>query len=132
MPANPERELARLRARFQQRAEELSQIGFMIRGSIIERLSRCGSTGCGCHDEPPRLHGPYWQWTSKVKGKTVTRNLSDDEVSRYREWMENAKRFDQIVQDLHHLSAEADQVLRTTQRESASRKVSAPGPPARS
>jgi hypothetical protein len=112
MTSHPERELARLRARYQQRAQEVAELGFLMRGSILQRFSRCGTPGCGCHDEPPRLHGPYRQWTRKVKGKTVTRNLSEEQVSRYREWMENAKRLDEIIQELQDLSAQADQILR--------------------
>lgn len=117
MSANDERRLARLRARFLSKAQELSELGFVMRGSILERFSRCGSAGCGCHDEPPRLHGPYWQWTAKLKGKTVTRNLSDDQVKRYRQWMDNAQRVDRIVQELYDVSAEADLLLRSLERE---------------
>lgn len=117
MAINAERQLARLRARAYERVQELSRLGFVMRGSILERFSRCGSPGCGCHDDPPRLHGPYWQWTAKTRGKTVTRNLSQDQVKRYREWMENARRLDEIVQQLFDLSAQADELLRTMERE---------------
>lgn len=121
MAANAERQLARLRARFETRACELAQVGFMIRGSIIERFSRCGTAGCACHDDPPKLHGPYWQWTTKVKGKTVTRNLSDEQKRRYQEWMDNAKRVDQIVADLFELSTQADVLLRDVERKERER-----------
>jgi hypothetical protein len=119
MSAQDERQLARLRARFYERAQELSELDFVIRGSILERFSRCGSPGCGCHDDPPRLHGPYWQWTAKVGGKTVTRNLSEDQVKRYREWMDNAQRVDALVSELFELSTQADEVLRGLEREAA-------------
>lgn len=119
MSAHDERTLARLRARAYEKSRELADLGFVMRGSIMERYSRCGSPGCGCHDDPPRLHGPYWQWTAKVAGKTVTRNLSDDQVRRYREWMDNAQRLDQIVAELFDISAQADEVLRGLERETA-------------
>ena len=119
MSVNDERQLARLRARAFEKAQELSELGFLMRGSIIERFSRCGSPGCGCHDEPPRLHGPYWQWTAKVGGKTVTRNLSEHQVKRYREWKDNAQRLDAIVAELFKLSAQADEVLRGLERQAA-------------
>ncbi len=31
----------------------------------------CGKPGCACKALPPRLHGPYYQWTRKVDGKTA-------------------------------------------------------------
>jgi hypothetical protein len=117
MAATDERKLARLKARFHQRATELAERGFLMRGSIIERFSRCGSPGCACHADPPKLHGPYWQWTSKVKGKTVTRNLSDEQKRRYEEWMDNAQRVDRIVAELYEISTEADAILREVERE---------------
>lgn len=120
MSAQDERQLARLGARAYDKGRELAELGFVMRGSIIERFSRCGSPGCGCHDDPPRLHGPYWQWTAKVDGKTVTRNLSEEQVGRYREWMDNARRLDGIVSELFELSARADEVLRGLEREAAS------------
>jgi len=122
MSSDAERQLARLRESFRQKAQELPKLGFVIRGSIIERFSHCGSPGCGCHGEPPRLHGPYWQWTAKLNGKTVTRNLSEHQVQRYREWMDNALRLDRLVQQLHGLSAQADEILRTLERQAAAPK----------
>ena len=117
MSANEERKLARLRAHAYQKAQELADLGFVLRGSILERFSLCGSAGRACHADPPRLHGPYWQWTAKVAGKTVTRNLSDHQVQRYREWMDNAQHLDQIVAELFDLSTQADAVLRELERQ---------------
>ena len=117
MTASDERQLARLKARFHQRTTELADVGFLMRGSIIQRFSRCGSPGCACHTDPHRRHGPYWQWTTKVKGKTVTRNLSDEQKLRYEEWMDNAKRMDAIVAELYEISGQADASLRDLERE---------------
>lgn len=119
--ATAQRPLEPLRSRRQALLEQLTEVGFVIRGSILERFSRCGSPGCACHADPPRLHGPYWQWTAKIKGKTVTRNLTQQQVARYREWVDNAQRLDQIVQQLHELSAQADAILRSQERDSAPR-----------
>ena len=72
---------------------------------LVTRSSRCGSLTCACHSDPGRLHGPYLSWTRKVDGKTVTRNLSPDQVDRYRAWFDNAKRLRQLVGELEELSA---------------------------
>jgi hypothetical protein len=121
MATHPERELARLRAELEAQAQELSRVGFRFKGSLVKRYKQCGSARCACKADPPHLHGPYWQWTSKVKGKTVTRLLREEEVGRYREWMENARRFEEITQTLQALSDEADRILRSSLRASASR-----------
>ncbi|MGH9186515.1 MAG: DUF6788 family protein [Acidimicrobiales bacterium] len=64
------------RARQRQIGAEIAKLGFCLPGSLVQRTSRCGNPTCGCHTDPSRLHGPYWFWTRKVNGKTVTRNLS--------------------------------------------------------
>lgn len=119
MSATTERQLARLRARFELRAHELADVGFILRGTILQRFSHCGSPGCACHTDADRMHGPYWQWTAKVRGKTVTRSVSEEQLSRYRLWMDNAKRFDEIVGELQDLSAQAHALLTALERASA-------------
>ena len=86
---------------------ELATIRFVLPGSVTERWSRCGNQGCSCHDEPSKLHGPYQTWTRAVKGKTVTRNLTQDQVSRYTPWLEDARRLRQLVSELKELSLRA-------------------------
>jgi len=121
MTSHPEREFARLRASFYQRIQDLADLGFVIKGSLLERSKRCSSPGCACQTNPERWHGPFWQWTSKVKGKTVSRTLKEDQVRRYREWMDNSKRLEAIVQDLYDLSDQADAILRTIEHPPAHR-----------
>jgi hypothetical protein len=118
MPPPPDRQLARLQARYQKQAAELAHLGFMLKGSVLQRFLPCGNPGCRCHADPPRLHGPYWQWTSKVAGKTVTRMLNPQQARRYRTWIANGKRFKTIVQKLHHIADQADAILRVQERKS--------------
>jgi hypothetical protein len=119
MAAHHERQLARLRARAYEKTQELADVGFVLRGTLLQRFKRCSSPGCACHADPPSLHGPYWQWTAKVEGKTVTHALSDDQVQRYREWMHNAQQLDRILAELFDISAQADAVLRDLERQAS-------------
>jgi hypothetical protein len=85
-------------------ARELSKIGFVLPGSLINRSTSCGKPGCKCQADPPQLHGPYWEWTRKVSGKTQTRRLSDAEAARYKPWFDNRRRLRELVADLQELS----------------------------
>ena len=49
--------------------------GPALPGTLIIRAYACGKTSCRCHADPPRLHGPYAEWTRKIAGKTITRRL---------------------------------------------------------
>lgn len=120
MSAHTERRLARIRARFDERAHELAHVGFHLKGSLIERFTRCSSAGCACHQDPPKLHGPYWQWSTKIDGKTVTRRVREDQLSRYRAWMDKGQRVEELLRELQELSLEADRILRDREPESSS------------
>ena len=83
---------------------QLAEIGFISTGSVIRRHTTCGKTGCRCQADPPQPHGPYWQWTRKVAGKTVTRRLSREQYERYQAWFDNARRLRQLTSQLEELS----------------------------
>jgi hypothetical protein len=77
--------------------EALSQItaglaaaGLALPGTLTIRAYRCGKQNCRCHADPPRLHGPYAEWTRKINGKTVTRRLTPAELADYQPLFDNA------------------------------------------
>jgi hypothetical protein len=91
-------------------AAELAAIaatGMVLPGSITERRTRCGRPSCGCHADPPRLHGPYWQWTRKVAAKTVCRWLSPEQHHDYQAWIDNDRRLRDLLARLEALGAAA-------------------------
>jgi uncharacterized protein DUF6788 len=81
-------------------AAELADLGLALPGSLIQRRVRCGWSGCRCHHDPPELHGPYWQWTRKQGGKTISRLVPDDQVADYRQWIDNHRRLRELVAEL--------------------------------
>ena len=83
---------------------ELASLGLALPGTLIERHVRCGRPGCRCHADPPVLHGPYWQWTRKVAGKTVTRLVPDGQLDDYRQWLGNHRRLRTLVAELEALT----------------------------
>ena len=102
-------------------AAELASLGFALPGTLIERHVRCGKPGCRCHADPPVLHGPYWQWTRKVAGKTVTRLVPAEQLDDYRQWLDNDRRLRALVAELEALTlAIADAGPRRKRRPAAS------------
>jgi hypothetical protein len=97
-------------------AAELASLGLALPGTLIERHVRCGKPGCRCHADPPVLHGPYWQWTRKIGGKTITRLVADDQLDDYRQWLANHRRLRTLVTELETLTlaiADADRPARS-------------------
>jgi len=103
-------------------ARELARLarqGKVLPGSITERQTYCGRAGCACQDTPPRPHGPYWQWTRKVAGKTITRRLSAEQAAGYKLWIENDRRIKELVGRLEAITIafiEEDQPTRRQSR----------------
>ena len=83
---------------------QIAGIGHVLPGSVLEVYNRCGNPGCRCRAQPPRRHGPYLQWTRKVKGKTVTRRLTTEQYQRYQPWFDNARRLRELTTRLETLS----------------------------
>ena len=88
-------------------AEIAAAAGPALPGTLTVRAYACGKPGCRCHADPPRLHGPYWQWTRKVAAKTVCRWLSTDQHDDYQPWIDNDRRLRELLTRLEALGAAA-------------------------
>jgi Family of unknown function (DUF6788) len=101
---------ARQRAEARRIATELAAIarsGLVLPGTIQERRTRCGRSNCACHADPPRRHGPYFQWTRKVANKTVGRWLSAAQRDDYQLWVDNDRRAHELLARLEALGVSA-------------------------
>lgn len=103
--------LAAYQARYAQLASQLADIGYIAAGSVTHRYTRCATTGCRCNAEPSQPHGPYYQWTAKVNGKTVTRRLSEEEARHYQEWIANDRRLRAAITQMRQVAAEATDLI---------------------
>ncbi len=104
-------ELARLERRYREVKSRLQELGFAIAGSVIERHTVCGADNCRCQADPPQRHGPYFQYSRKVAGKTISRRLNAEQAQRYRDLIANRRTLDQITADMDELSHQAAELL---------------------
>jgi Family of unknown function (DUF6788) len=105
------RRLHAYQARIQQLASDLSGTGFVSSGSVVHRFVPCGKPGCRCQADPPQLHGPYWQWSRVLRGKTVTRRLTENQARLYQEWIANRRRLTSILAEMDKVSQQAATIL---------------------
>ena len=93
--------------------QALLELDFVRPGSVVKRFMPCGKPSCRCMGKPPRLHGPYYQWSHKLRGKTVTMRLSPEQAKLCQEWAKNHRRLKDIVRRMETLSLkETDRLLR--------------------
>jgi len=85
-------------------AQIAATAGPALPGTLTVRAYACGKPSCRCHADPPRLHGPYAEWTRKIGGKTVTRRLTPVELTDYQPLFDNAKKLRALLTDLQDLT----------------------------
>ena len=91
---------------------QLLELGFVRPGSLVRRFMPCGNPACRCMAAPKNRHGPYYQWTYKVRGKTVTVRLSAEQARRCAEWIHNHRHLKRVVRKMEALSLkETDRIL---------------------
>lgn len=96
--------------RYEALKQALVVVGLVRRGSLVKRFMPCGKPACRCQATPARLHGPYYQWTRKVGGKTVTVRLRQHEAQLLKRWIDNGRRLEKLVGEMERVS------LRITER----------------
>lgn len=112
---DPTAELEELSRRYRETCASLAELGFIATGSLTRRYTHCNRSGCRCGGDPPALHGPYWQWTTKIAGKTVTRRLSDAEAALYAEQIANERALRATIEKLRSLASQARELLLASQ-----------------
>ena len=103
--------LASYQRQYRALAAQLGAIGYIASGSLAQRYNRCGKANCACHADPPRPHGPYWQWTAKADGKTVNRRLNEREARLYQEWIDNDRKARSLLTQMRAIAAHATAVI---------------------
>ena len=74
-------------------------------------MSKPMNASCRCRTDPPQPHGPYFQWTAKVDGKTVNRRLSAREAELYQEWINNDRRLHALIEELRQVAEQATTLI---------------------
>lgn len=103
--------LDRYEAKYRSLKAELDEIGSISPGSLVVRETSCGKAGCHGQGDPPRRHGPYFQWSQTIDDKTESRRLNEREAQLYREWIANRPQLERIVVQMEEVSASAGEIL---------------------
>ncbi len=106
-----QKKLNALQSKQQELARQLGTTDFIWNGSISKRLLTCGTPSCHCHTDPEAKHGPYYYWTTKKAGKTISKALSEKQAEILSQWIDNRRSLERIIGDMQKLSQEAYEVI---------------------
>jgi hypothetical protein len=93
--------------RFRQARHELHQLGYFLKGTVLKRMMKCGQPNCACHRDASQRHGPYFEWTYKVKGKTVNVKLSPQAAPLYQAATKQHRKLKATLASMERLSRTA-------------------------
>lgn len=90
-----------MKQRYAQLAAQLARRGLILQGTITPRTI--------VRDDPQRpqhetTYGPYYQWTWKHRGKTVTVNLSASQAKAYQRAIDNHRKLQHLLQEMRQLA----------------------------
>jgi hypothetical protein len=75
----------------------------MLPGSISEQWNVCGTPGCRCKDpDEPVRHGPYYQLSFTVGGKSSTMFIKKKDLQEARRCLKRYQEFKVLCSDLLH------------------------------
>lgn len=100
-PQNPQKPKQRLQQRREKLLQTIAALGPVLQGTITERTIVREDPGA---PGKTKEYGPYYQWTWKRDGKTVTVNLSASQAKVYRKAIEENKQLEQLLEQLRQTS----------------------------
>lgn len=83
--------LGNLRQAYARLRQSLAQVGYISQGSVVDRSQL----------RPPRFG---YQWTRKVKGKTITVALSAGEYEAFKQAIKNERRLWKTIRQMEQIS----------------------------
>lgn len=87
--------------------QDLGNVAYFCKGTVLKRMMKCGQKRCACHQDPAKRHGPYFEWTYKEKGKTVNRRLRPEEAPIYQAAAQQHRKLLSVLKRMERLSRKA-------------------------
>lgn len=86
---------------------KLLALGAILPGSISEQWNMCGTPGCVCKDSKnPKKHGPYYQLSFSVKGRSSTMFLKKTDIAEARRRIQRYQHFKKLCFELVEANVE--------------------------
>lgn len=83
---------------------KITKLDYVLVGTILKRHKQCGKINCKCMKHKKYWHGPYYIWTRKEKGKTVTKTLNKTQAQFVSNAFKNMMKLSKIVDKMKELS----------------------------
>ena len=87
--------------RIRQIKGKLFRLGPILPGSLNTQWNVCGKAGCRCKDpKKPRKHGPYYQLSFAINGKSSSMFVRKEELKQVQECLKRYQKFRELNSNL--------------------------------
>ena len=100
----PSAVLERHARRFLELKQGLEQLEYFCKGTVLKRMMKCGKAHCACASDPAKRHGPYFEMTYKVDGKTVNVKLTPETAPLYKAASQQYRKLKTLLNRLEKIS----------------------------
>ena len=70
-------------------------------GKISQQYTVCNKKNCACKDKKnPKKHGPYYQLSYSIKGKSSTKFIKPEQVDQVENYIKEYKKLKTLFNDL--------------------------------
>ncbi len=105
--SSPEAQRAACLQQFAGLKQQIHDVQYFCKGTVLKRMMKCGQQRCACHKDPTKRHGPYFEWTYKAKGRTVNLRLRPEEVAVYKTATDQYRKLKSVLKRMEALSRKA-------------------------
>src|SRR5205809_7760263 len=89
--------------RFASLKQEIVQLDYFCKGTVLKRMMKCGNRHCACHRDPAKRHGPYLECTYTGHNKTINSTLYPEVAPLYRAALQQCRKFKSLLERLERL-----------------------------
>ena len=89
--------------RFRQARQELQQLGYFLKGTVLKRMMKCGHPNCACHRDASQRHGPYFM-DLQGQRQNRQRKLSPQAATLYQNATQQHRKLKAALTSMERLS----------------------------
>lgn len=76
---------------------KINNLDYISVGTLSTTYKQCGKANCRCSKGKEYWHGPYYIWTRKENGKTITKCLTKEQAKHCKKALKNMKTLNQYI-----------------------------------
>ena len=78
---------------------KIMSLDYIVVGTLAKIYKQCGKSRCRCSKGKEFWHGPYYIWTRKENGRTITKSLSAEQTKRCKKALKNMKKLNYCIRE---------------------------------